>query len=84
MDQLFLKEEYTHKLNEYGKIVGRMLENNELNDEINEYTNKMESKLNKKYIDLYAKQSKHSLIVVYQNKLLNFFRRIANWIGNRA
>ena len=45
---------------------------------------KMESKLNKKYIDLYAKQSKHSLIVVYQNKLLNFFRRIANWIGNRA
>lgn len=84
IDTLKEIEEYTHKLNEYGKIVGRMLENNELNDEINEYTNKMESKLNKKYIDLYAKQSKHSLIVVYQNKLLNFFRRIANWIGNRA
>ena len=51
IDTLKEIEEYTHKLNEYGKIVGRMLENNELNDEINEYTNKMESKLNKKYIE---------------------------------
>lgn|GEM_PF-5003549 len=40
--------------------------------------------MNRKYVDIYAKQSKQSLIVVYQSKIQKLFRKVVNWFGSRA
>ena len=53
-------------------------------NDLSEYLENMESKMNKKYIDLYAKQSRQSLIVVYQNKLSKLISKIAHWIESKA
>lgn len=77
-------EKYSHKLNEYQNIIGKIIGLSQENDELNKYIKNMESKMNRKYVDIYAKQSKQSLIVVYQSKIQKLFRKVVNWFGSRA
>lgn len=77
-------ENYSHKLNEYQNIIGKIIGQSQENDELNKYIKNMESKMNRKYVDIYAKQSKQSLIVVYQSKIQKLFRKVVNWFGSRA
>ena len=77
-------ENYSHKLNEYQNIIGKIIGQSQENDELNKYIKNMESKMNRKYVDIYAKQSKQSLIVVYQSKMQKLFRKVVNWFGSRA
>ena len=82
MNTLQEVEENTHKLNEYKNIYGNIIGISK--NDLSEYLENMESKMNKKYIDLYAKQSRQSLIVVYQNKLSKLISKIAHWIESKA
>ena len=77
-------EKYSHKLNENQNIIGKIIGLSQENDELNKYIKNMESKMNRKYVDIYAKQSKQSLIVVYQSKIQKLFRKVVNWFGSRA
>ena len=82
MNTLQEVEENTHKLNEYKNIYGNIIGISK--NDLSEYLENMESKMNKKYIDLYAKQSRQSLIVGYQNKLSKLISKIAYWIESKA
>ena len=82
MNTLQEVEENTHKLNEYKNIYGNIIGISK--NDLSEYLENMESKMNKKYIDLYAKQSRQSLIVVYQNKLSKLISKISHWIESKA
>lgn len=77
-------EEYTRKIDSYKEMIAKLI-NQPLNkDEAISYLNTMENKFNKKYIELYIKQSKPSLMVIYQNKLILFFKKIASLFGSKA
>lgn len=65
------------KLQQYEKIVGRLLENSDQENEFKDFKMKMESKFLEKYIEVSRKKTKNSL-TIYKKSISNLFNKV--WI----
>lgn len=71
------------KLEDYKKIVGKLLNISTDEDKFNAFKKEMDSKFFNKYIQINRKQSKNSLTVVYKNLAYNLWNKIYEFIQRK-
>ena len=71
------------KLENYSKIVGKLLGNSIEEEKFTIFKSQMDSKFLKKYVEVNRSHSKNSLTIVYKNAINNLWRKIANFIQEK-
>lgn len=71
------------KLEEYEKIMGKILWSVNNQDDFNIFKDEMNNKFTKRYIELNKKQTKNSLVVIYRNVIYNFFTKLSTIIQKK-
>ena len=71
------------KLEDYSKIVGKLLGTTIEEDKFINFKKDMEGKFLKKYVEINRSQSRNSLTVVYKNFINNLWNKIINFFQSK-